>query len=392
MFLHFRSSVQKLFFLFILTSPQLLGAGYAPVVSINNMPDGMHIVTPYGSFTCAEPIFNDLVSCPAMQRLINIHQYGPSHYVKAKTLYANGSNYTRFDHSICLWAMYRLKGRPLADQISALLHDISHTAFSHVADFLFHGNKKSGCSYQDDILNRFLIDHGVVTILKKYDFQLDDICQKPFLDRIDYTLVGGLLAGKITEQELAEVFADLDFHSANAKTSKQFWYFKTVESAQRLVTLYLETIKINMSAPWNTVVYEYTKHALERAFQIGIIKENDFTYAMSDDDVWTQLTHSNDQVIKQCMDIVINHEAYIENTAKNTKPLRINKQLCAIVSPKFRELDPLVKIGDDYASLLEIDYETRQSYNSARCTIETGWLIDLANFTLPIRCYVLNGH
>jgi hypothetical protein len=387
-----QTHIQRLFFFFTMLLTSSLNAGNAPVVSINNTADGVHVVTPYGSFTCTEPIFHDLISCPAMQRLINIHQYGPSHYVKAKTLYANGSNYTRFDHSICLWALYRLKGRPLADQISALLHDISHTAFSHVADFLFQGNKKSGCSYQDDILNNFLIDHGVAAILKKYNFQLDDICQKPFLDRIDYTLVGGLLAGKITEQEVAEVVADLDFHSADAQTPKQFWYFKTVKSAQRLVTLYLETIKINMSAPWNTVVYEYTKHALEQAFQTGIIKENDFTYTMSDDDVWARLTQSNDQVIKQCMDIVINHEAYIENAAKNIKPLCINKQSCTIVSPKFRELDLLVKIGNDYVSLLEFDYETRQSYNRARCKIETGWLIDLANFTLPIRCYVLNGH
>jgi uncharacterized protein len=387
-----KSLTIKVFLALIVMSVSFTHAYYDPLVSITYTSNDMHVTTPYGSFISKEPIIRDLVTSQAMQRLTGIHQYGPSHYIKAKTLYANGVNYTRFDHSICLWTLYRLKGRPLVEQVSALLHDISHTAFSHVADFLYQGNKKTGCAYQDDILKQFLIDHGIATILKKYNFSLDDICQKPYLDRIDYTFVGGLLAGKITQQELAAVVADLDFHEADVKLQKQFWYFTTVKSAQRLVALYLETIKLNMSAPWNTVVYEYTKHALEKAFQVGIIKENDFAYALSDDNVWALLTHSNDPIIKQCMDIVINHDAYIENAAKNNPIQRINKQTCSIVSPKFRELDPYVKVGDDYVSLLEIDYETRQHYNKIKCKIETGWLIDLANFTLPIRCHVLNGH
>lgn len=341
---------------------------------------------------CTEPIFYDLVSCHAMQRLVKIHQYGPSHYVKAKTLYANGYNYTRFDHSICLWSLYRLKGRPLKDQISALLHDISHTAFSHVADFLYQGNKKTNTAYQDDVLKNFLSEHDVAAILEKHHFSIDDVSQKPFLDRYDYTLVGGLLAGKISSAELTSIVADLDFQESLAQKPAQGWYFRTMKSAHQLVNLYLETIKLNMSAPWNTVVYEYTKHALERAFNIGLIQEKDFIYDMSDDDVWARLTQSNDPIISTCVDIVINHEAYIENARKNNKFHRMNQQSCTIVSPKFRELDPYVKIGDEFVPLLEIDYATRQNYNKLKCKIETGWLIDLANFNLPIKCYVLNGH
>ncbi len=362
------------------------------IVSIDYAADGMHVTTPYGHFVCTEPIFYDLVACPAMQRLIKIHQYGPSHYVKAKTLYANGYNYTRFDHSICLWSLYRIKGRPLKDQISALLHDISHTAFSHVADFLYQGNKKTNTAYQDDVLKNFLSEHGVEAILEKHHFSIDEVSQKPFLDRYDYTLVGGLLAGKISSTELRNLVADLDFQESLAKKPDQGWYFRTMKSAQQLVNLYLETIKLNMSAPWNTVVYEYTKHALERAFNIGIIQEKDFVYDMSDDDVWARLTQSNDPIISTCVDIVINHEAYIENARKNNKFRHVNQQACTIVSPKFRELDPYVKIGDEFVPLLEIDYATRQNYNKLKCKIETGWLIDLANFNLPIKCYVLNGH
>ena len=89
------------------------------------------INTIYGKFVITEPILIDLLASKAMQRLKKVHQFGISHYVQ------KGSDYTRYDHSVGVFALLRRYNQSLPEQISGLLHDVSHTIFSHVADYLF---------------------------------------------------------------------------------------------------------------------------------------------------------------------------------------------------------------------------------------------------------------
>lgn len=43
----------------------------------------------------------------------------------------------RYDHSVGVMLLIRMLGGTLEEQIAGLLHDVSHTAFSHVADYVF---------------------------------------------------------------------------------------------------------------------------------------------------------------------------------------------------------------------------------------------------------------
>lgn len=78
----------------------------------------------YGPIEVNEPVLLELIKCPAFQRLKHIHQYGVAYYT------THQEEYNRFDHSVGVFAILRKNGASLDQQISGLLHDVSHTVFS----------------------------------------------------------------------------------------------------------------------------------------------------------------------------------------------------------------------------------------------------------------------
>lgn len=55
-----------------------------------------------------------------------------------------------YDHSMGVFVILRARGAPLEEQIAGLLHDVSHTAFSHVGDWVY-GKENQDKDYQNDV-------------------------------------------------------------------------------------------------------------------------------------------------------------------------------------------------------------------------------------------------
>ncbi len=89
----------------------------------------------YGEFE-VEKVLEELIFSDPVQRLKGIHQGGASYLVNQKW------NETRLDHSIGVMLLIRKLGGSLEEQIAGLLHDVSHTAFSHVIDFVFENKEE----------------------------------------------------------------------------------------------------------------------------------------------------------------------------------------------------------------------------------------------------------
>ena len=120
------------------------------------------VTTIYGSTEVNEPVLLELLDSPAMERLKNIHQYGIIHYI------TKSPAYSRYEHSVGVFYLVRTFGGSVLEQIAALLHDASHTVFSHVGDHVFrHFAHKS--SYQDERHIWYLEQTTVPDILKKYN-------------------------------------------------------------------------------------------------------------------------------------------------------------------------------------------------------------------------------
>ena len=97
-----------------------------------NIPD--HI---YGYIKIEEPVLLELIDTPAMHRLKDINSN-----LSGKLIDGLWGNYTRFEHCIGVMHLIKRFGGDIEEQVAGLLHDVSHTAFSHAMDFAFGSEEK----------------------------------------------------------------------------------------------------------------------------------------------------------------------------------------------------------------------------------------------------------
>ncbi len=89
----------------------------------------------YGTTTITEPVIQELMQSEAMQRLKKVNQYGASFY-RFSHLTTN-----RFEHCVGVYLLLRKFNAVTEEQVAGLLHDVPHTVFSHVVDFVFGGSQ-----------------------------------------------------------------------------------------------------------------------------------------------------------------------------------------------------------------------------------------------------------
>ncbi len=146
----------------------------------------------YGDFEIVEPAILELINSPTIRRLKGISQQG-----MPREFYHRGV-FSRFEHSIGVFLLLKKLGADLHEQIAGLLHDISHTAFSHVVDWVIGDPSKE--DFQDNIFLEILKQSEIPTILIKHKIDIEKISnlgsftlleqEAPSLcaDRIDYSL------------------------------------------------------------------------------------------------------------------------------------------------------------------------------------------------------------
>lgn len=129
-----------------------------------------------------------LIKSRAVRRLKGIAQQGTPKEFLPKGMPA----YTRFEHSIgCMLLLERL-GADEEEQIAGLLHDISHTAFSHAADWAFGDMKKE--NLQDERHADYFLEGEISHILKKNGY--------------DPHRIGNLTNFRLLERETPDLCAD----------------------------------------------------------------------------------------------------------------------------------------------------------------------------------------
>ena len=145
----------------------------------------------YGLNEIQDKVLIDLINSKPIQRLKGIQQAGiTGHILKERA-------YTRYDHSVGVMLFLKMKGTSLEEQTAGLLHDVAHTALSHVVDFIYRSKNHD---YHEKKYESFIINSEIPQILKKYKFglerfvhennftllerELPDLCA----DRIDYAL------------------------------------------------------------------------------------------------------------------------------------------------------------------------------------------------------------
>jgi uncharacterized protein len=231
----------------------------------------------YGQVKIDEPVILDLINSQELQRLKEIDQAG---YYEP---YHPGSKHTRFEHSVGVYLLLRKFGASIEEQIAGLIHDVSHSAFSHAVDYALSEGSEKEQNHQDNYFEEFVLNSSIPEILKKYGFDVDYILDESnfplqetqlpdlFADRIDYSL-RGLLAYKVAGlDKVKEIFEKL-------KVQNNKWVFADFDSAYEYAKLFNVLNRDYYSAITTAVMFRrvgnYLKHALGKKY---VNKENLYT-------------------------------------------------------------------------------------------------------------------
>jgi len=298
----------------------------------------------YGGVEISEPPVLELIESPVLQRLKEIDQSG---YFEP---YYPNTTHSRFEHSLGVFCLLKIYNAPFEEQIAGLIHDVSHSAFSHCVDYVLDTGSEKEHTHQDNIFSEFVKNSKIPEILEKYNLNLDyilddknfplkekelpDLCA----DRIDYSL------------RTAAVFEKLDTSGVNyfldnliAKNNQ--WLFKDFESAKKYAELFL---KLNTkyyagihSAVMFRTVGDYLKHALSE----GYISENDLY--TTDKLVLSKIGNylEKDEKLKLLFDRM-NNKVGFKNDLNNYD---------AQVFCKSRVVDPLCNHNGEVRRISEID-------------------------------------
>ena len=141
----------------------------------------------------------DLLDSQAVQRLQGVLQHGISGLIGIT------APVSRYEHSLGVMLLVRRLGAPLQEQIAALLHDVSHTAFSHVIDYVVDNH--DGQSYHEEVKADYVARTDLPAVLARHGYDwhafLDEeaypLLEQPApalcADRLDYFLRDALDLG-----------------------------------------------------------------------------------------------------------------------------------------------------------------------------------------------------
>ena len=328
------------------------------------------VETFYGPIEVQEPVLLELIDSPLFQRLKDIHQYGVAYFISHK------EEYNRYDHSIGVFAILRKNEASLEEQIAGLLHDVSHTTFSHVGDWIF-GKENQEDDYQGNIHASFLEKTGLGDILKKYNLTIDQVrpdedlfpaLESPLpnlcADRIDYNIQGAYYQGFITYEEALLIFKDLCFINNQ-------WISQKPDLMKKLTRFSLFMTQDCWGGPTNYMTSRWLADAILRAIDLKIISYADLHYGI-DQEIWATLLLQKDPIIEKNMDRVINSQAYFS-------VVDFGNPCDFLIKSKFRGINPSVASGSTYLPITAIDEELAKEYEAVQKKFDQGWPIKMAN-------------
>jgi len=290
----------------------------------------------YGAVEVDDPGALAVIASPTFARLLGVRQAGPS------ALAFPFKTVTRHEHSLGVYLLLRRLGAGRREQVAGLLHDVSHTAFSHAVDFVFHSDEQD---HHEALKPVFLDRPDIAAALASlgyapaefYDDSVYPLLERPLpglcADRLDYFLRDSLACGVSTPESAARALAALEVvdHAI---------VFNDVAAAREVAALFAVMNRDWWASPTEAYIYNEFADALREGLAAGAIRDSD----LYEDDahVLNRLRASRNARVCEKLDRV---------TA--FRPERV-VGFVPRVPPKNRWLDPPVQVGGAVRRLSEV--------------------------------------
>jgi uncharacterized protein len=302
----------------------------------------------YGQTEITEPVILELINCPTLQRLKEIDQigYGEPHFP--------GTAHSRFEHSVAVYLLLTQYGAPPEERIAGLIHDVSHSAFSHCIDYVLNAGSEKEQAHQDNIFESFVRRSEIPGILGKYELdieyilddanfplkekELPDLCA----DRIDYSLRTAIMYKELEPDEARAILEYLVAEDGE-------WVFRDFASAKRFAELFRKLNTLYYSGMPSAVMFRTVGDYLRHALQKGYLAESDL-YG-TDRNVLSKIAgfHERDDRLSLLFTRMNNKIGYRNDP----------EDYDAEVYCKSRVVDPLYKVGKKPKKISETNMNWR---------------------------------
>lgn len=275
----------------------------------------------------------EITNTKIFKRLKNIYQSGGGYLVNELW------NVNRHEHSIGTMILSLKFNGNIEEQIKALLHDISHTAFSHVIDYIL---KNKNEDYHEKIQEDFLNDEELLSILEKYNLNIKRIMSKNYsfldnelpelsFDRIDYTLRDLFRQKRILLKEIREIVNHLTVYQNKL-------CFNSLEIGKWFQKLYFQEVVEYFENPLNMYINTMLCNLLISALNEGIIQLQDFNF--TDEYILRKINSSSK---KKELEDIINKKKYDEFLLLKEK-----------IKVKKRYIDPYILVNNEIKRISEM--------------------------------------
>ncbi len=294
----------------------------------------------YGPVEISHPVLLDLLGTRAVQRLGGVLQHGVT------ALIGITRPTSRLEHSLGVMALVQRLGGGIEEQIAALLHDVSHTAFSHVIDYVFHSHDSQG--YHEEHKEAFVAGSDIPETLKWHGLDWRDFLDEesfslleqpaPDLcaDRLDYFLRDSLDLGLATSAEVDRALMHLVVRDGTIKVDD-------IQAARWMAETFIAADQASWANFREVGLYELAAIAIRRGLQIGALTEADLW--TTDQEAWNRLLASSDQTLQAALGRVSPLTEFYWDAESPT----------FWVSTKLRTIDPLVLVDGLTLPLSELD-------------------------------------
>lgn len=314
----------------------------------------------YGDFKI-EQVLEDLINSKPVQRLRGVHQGGASYLVNPKW------NLTRYEHSVGVMLLIRTLGGSLEEQIAGLLHDISHTAFSHVVDFALNHEAED---YHEQIYYQVVVQSDIPGILTRHGYNFHDILKvdkwtileqdAPELcaDRVDYTLRDMYHYGHISKVEVDDFLQKVI--TVNGKM-----YLEDVSSAEWFVQTYYKEVIDFFLDPLNIYGYDVLAKLLKLALESKLLESKDLLG--TDEELISLLKNSENPLIQKGLKALHSNVNVIED--KESYDIHLKK--------KLRLIDPSVFYDKQLIRASELSKRIRVMSEDAYAKAQEGTYVKI---------------